>query len=178
MGVSKPIARLIAATSQGVWGALALLEPPLDATVKEAPGEAEYGKLRAAAFELFVRPKTAAALGPLRRARIERDRGRFLTTVSLASYYYRDVLRRKLIGQDAELANADLERDIDADARALPVSDVTERIRILDEIATAVQSNDRGLCGRGGAGADGARSGRCARPARGGGPCMSTSPIR
>jgi hypothetical protein len=51
------------------------------------------------------------------------------------------VLRRKLIGQDAELANADLERDIDADARALPVSDVTERIRILDEIGTAVQSN-------------------------------------
>jgi DNA polymerase-3 subunit delta' len=141
-GVSKSIARLIAATSQGSLGrALALLQPPLDATVKEAPGEAEYGKLRAAAFELFVRPKTAAVLGPLRRARIERDRGRFLTTVSLASYYYRDVLRRKLIGQDAELANADLERDIDADARALAVSDVTERIRILDEIGTAVQSN-------------------------------------
>jgi DNA polymerase-3 subunit delta' len=141
-GVSKPIARLIAATSQGSLGrALALLQPPLDTAVKEAPGEAEYGKLRAVAFELFVRPKTAAVLGPLRRARIERDRGRFLTAVSLATYYYRDVLRRKLIGPDVELANADLERDIDADARALAVSDVTERIRILDEIGTAVQSN-------------------------------------
>ena len=141
-GVGKPAARLIAATSQGSLGrALTLLEPALDTTVKEAPGEAEFTKLRAAAFELFVRPKTAAVLGPLRRARIERDRGRFLTAVSLASYYYRDVLRRKLLGQDADLANADLERDIDADARALAVSDVTERIRILDEIGTAVQSN-------------------------------------
>ena len=141
-GVSKPVARLIAATSQGSLGrALALLEPPLDTAVKEGPGEAEFAKLRAAAVELFVRPKTAAVLGPLRRARIERDRGRFLTAASLASYYYRDVLRRKLLGSSAELANADLERDIDADARALPVSAITERIRILDEIATAVQSN-------------------------------------
>jgi DNA polymerase-3 subunit delta' len=141
-GVSKPVARLIAATSQGSLGrALALLETPLDTAVKEGPGEAEFARLRAAAVELFVRPKTAAVLGPLRRARIERDRGRFLTAVSLASYYYRDVLRRKLLGSSAELANADLERDIDADARALPVSAITGRIRILDEIATAVQSN-------------------------------------
>jgi DNA polymerase III subunit delta' len=141
-GVSKPVARLIAATSQGSLGrALALLEAPLDSAVKEAPGEAEFTKLRAAATELFVRPKSAAVLGPLRRARIERDRGRFLTVVSLAAYYYRDVLRRKVIGKDAPLAHADLEKDVDADARALHVSDVTARIRILDEIASAVQSN-------------------------------------
>jgi len=141
-GVSKPVARLIAATSQGSLGrALALLETPLDTAVKEAPGEAEFAKLRAAAVELFVRPKTAAVLGPLRRARIERDRTRFMTAVSLASYYYRDVLRRKVLGAGAELANADLERDVDADARALAVSAITERIKILDEIATAVQSN-------------------------------------
>ena len=141
-GVSKPVARLIAATSQGSLGrALALLETPLDTAVKEAPGEAEFAKLRASAVELFVRPKTAAVLGPLRRARIERDRTRFMTAVSLASYYYRDVLRRKVLGASAELANADLERDVDADARALAVSAITERIKILDEIATAVQSN-------------------------------------
>lgn len=141
-GVSKPAARLIAATSQGSLGrALALLETPLDTAVKEAPGEAEFAKLRAAAVELFVRPKTAAVLGPLRRARIERDRTRFMTAVSLASYYYRDVLRRKVLGAGAELANADLERDVDADARALAVSAITDRIKILDEIATAVQSN-------------------------------------
>lgn len=141
-GVSKPVARLIAATSQGSLGrALAFLETPLDTAVKESPGEAEFAKLRTAAVELFVRPKSAAVLGPLRRARIERDRTRFMTAVSLASYYYRDVLRRKLLGAGAELANADLERDIDADARALAVSAITERIKILDEIATAVQSN-------------------------------------
>jgi DNA polymerase-3 subunit delta' len=141
-GVSKPVARLIAATSQGSLGrALALLETPLDTVVKESPGEAEFAKLRAAAVELFVRPKTAAVLGPLRRARIERDRTRFMTAVSLASYYYRDVLRRKLLGTGAELANTDLERDIDADARSIPVSDITQRIRILDEIGSAVQSN-------------------------------------
>ncbi|HTK70134.1 MAG TPA: hypothetical protein VL857_10045 [Candidatus Eisenbacteria bacterium] len=141
-GVSKPVARLIAATSQGSLGrALALLETPLDTAVKEAPGEAEFAKLRAAAVELFVRPKTAAVLGPLRRARIERDRTRFMTAVSLASYYYRDVLRRKVLGAGAELANADLERDVESDARALAVSAITERIKILDEIATAVQSN-------------------------------------
>src|SRR5262245_14371846 len=141
-GVSKPVARLIAATSQGSLGrALALLETPLDTAVKEAPGEAEFGKLRAAAVELFVRPKTAAVLGPLRRARIERDRTRFMTAVSLGSYYYRDVLRRKLLGAGAELANADLEGDIDADARALAVPAITERIRILDDVAAAVQSD-------------------------------------
>ena len=141
-GVSKPVARLIAATSQGSLGrALALLETPLDTAVKEAPGEAEFARLRDAAIELFVRPKTPAVLGPLRRARIERDRTRFMAATSLASYYYRDVLRRKLLGAGAEIANADLERDVDADARALAVSDLTERIRILDEIGTAVQSN-------------------------------------
>ena len=141
-GVSKTAAGLIAATSQGSLGrALALVETPLDTATKEAPGEADFVRLRVAALELFVHPKTAAVLGPLRRARIERDRGRFLTAVSLASYYYRDVLRRKLLGKSAELANQDLERDVDADARTLSVADMTGRIRILDEIGTAVQSN-------------------------------------
>ncbi len=92
--VSKPIARLLASTSQGSLGrALSFLETPIDATAKEAPGEAEFTRLKAAAVEIFVRPKTAAILGPLRRARIERDRGRFLSTVSLALYYYRDAIR-------------------------------------------------------------------------------------
>ncbi|HET9252470.1 MAG TPA: hypothetical protein VFP58_10165, partial [Candidatus Eisenbacteria bacterium] len=107
-GVSKQLAPLLAATSQGSLGrALSFLEPPLDAATREAPGESEFTKLRAAAIELFVTPKSNAILGPLRRARMERDRGRFLTAVALAVHYYRDVLRRKVLGDRTPLAHAD-----------------------------------------------------------------------
>ncbi|HEY6221121.1 MAG TPA: hypothetical protein VIX13_01170, partial [Candidatus Eisenbacteria bacterium] len=141
-GVSKPTARLLATTAQGSLGrALALLEAPLDAAGKEAPGEAEFARLRSAALELFVRPKTAAVLGPLRRARIERDRGRFLSAVSLALYYYRDAMRWKVMGDGTPLAHEDLRREIGADARVLSLTALTRRVRILEEIAAAVQSN-------------------------------------
>ena len=140
--VSKPFARLLSTTAQGSLGkALAFLEPPMDATSKETPGEAEFKRLRETAVELFVRPKTAAIVAPLRRARIERDRGRFLSAVSLALYYYRDVIRWKLEGENAPLAHEDLRRDIAAEAKALPVLALTQRVRILEEIAGAVQSN-------------------------------------
>lgn len=141
-GVPKPTARLLATTAQGSLGrALALLESPLDAAGKEAPGELEFARLRAAAIEIFVRPKTAAVLGPLRRARIERDRGRFLSTVSLALFYYRDAIRWKVQGEGAVLAHEDLRREIQADAGALSLPALTRRVRILEEIAAAVQSN-------------------------------------
>ncbi len=141
-GVPKPTARLLATTAQGSLGrALALLESPLDAAGKEAPGESEFARLRAAAIEIFVRPKTAAVLGPLRRARIERDRGRFLSTVSLALFYYRDAMRWKVMGEGSPLAHEDLRREIGADAGRLSLPVLTRRVRILEEIAAAVQSN-------------------------------------
>jgi hypothetical protein len=140
--VSKPVARLLGTTAQGSLGrALSLIEAPLDATAKEVPGESEFARLRSAALDLFVRPKTAAVLGPLRRARIERDRGRFLSVVSLALYYYRDAIRWKLMGDGAPLAHEDLRREIAADASGLPLLALTRRVRILEEIAEAVHSN-------------------------------------
>ena len=143
--VPKATARLLATTAQGSLGrALALVEPPLDAAGKEAlsaPGESEFARLRAAAIEIFVRPKTAAVLGPLRRARIERDRGRFVSAVSLALYYYRDAMRWKVLGEGAPLAHEDLRREIGADAKVLSLPALTRRVRILEEIAAAVQSN-------------------------------------
>ena len=141
-GVSRPVARLVAATAQGSLGrALEPFEPPLDGTGREVLDEAEFTRLRAAAIELFVRPRGAAILGPLRRGRLDRDRTRFLALVSLALHYYRDVIRLRLFGPSAELAHADLARDIAADAKALPLEAVTRRVRILEEIAAAVQSN-------------------------------------
>lgn len=141
-GVSKPVARLLGGTAQGSLGrALAFLEMPLDATVKDAPSESEFSRQRAAAFDLFVRPKSAAILGPLRRARIDRDRTRFGSVVSLALHYYRDTVRMKLMGEETSLAHEDLKREIAADARALSLPALTRRIRILEEIAAAVQSN-------------------------------------
>jgi len=141
-GVSKPIARLLGATVQGSLGrALALLTPPLDAPAKEALGEAEFARLRACAIDLFVRPQTAAILGPLRRARLERDRGRFLAALRLALDYYRDTLRWKVMGDGTPIAHEDLEREIQADARSLPLAALTGRVRILEEIAAAVHSN-------------------------------------
>lgn len=141
-GVSKPVASLLAATSQGSLGrALSFLEAPLDATTREAPGESEFTKIRAAALELFVRPKSHAVLGPLRRARLERDRGRFLTAVALAVTYYRDVLRRKVLGDKTPLAHGDMEREIAADARELSLDAIATRVRVLEEIAASVRSN-------------------------------------
>jgi DNA polymerase-3 subunit delta' len=141
-GVSKPAARVLAATAQGSLGrALAFLDAPLDAATKEAPGEAEFVKIRAAAIELFVRPKSDSVLGPLRRARLERDRGRFQSAVSLALYYYRDAIRWKVLGESTPLAHEDLKREIRADADALPLAALTKRVRLLEEIAAAVQSN-------------------------------------
>ena len=141
-GVSKQLAPLLAGTSQGSLGrALSFLEPPMDAAMKEAPGESEFTRLRTAALELFVKPKSNAILGPLRRARIERDRGRFLTAVALAVHYYRDVLRRKVLGDRTPVAHADLEREIAADARDLTLDSLARRVRVLEEIATSVRSN-------------------------------------
>ncbi|MGH7682134.1 MAG: hypothetical protein ACRENN_09120, partial [Candidatus Eiseniibacteriota bacterium] len=140
--VSKATARVLASTAQGSLGkALSFLVAPIDATGKETVGESEFARLRTAALEIFVRPKTAAVLGPLRRARIERDRGRFLATLSLALYYYRDAIRWKIEGDNAPLAHEDLRREIAADAKALPIEALTARVRILEEIASAVQSN-------------------------------------
>lgn len=141
-GVSPAIARLAAATAQGSLGrATAPFVTPLDGTAKGAPDEAEFARLRSAALDLFVRPGSAAVLGPLRSARLERDRGRFLAVVSLAIHYYRDALRFKLAGEATELAHRDLAREIAADARALPLRTLTGRVRVLEEIAAAVQSN-------------------------------------
>jgi len=77
----------------------------------------------------------------VRRARIERDRGRFLSAISLALYYYRDAMRWKVLGEGALLAHEDLRREIGADARGLSLPALTRRVRILEEIAAAVQSN-------------------------------------
>jgi DNA polymerase-3 subunit delta' len=141
-GVSNPMARLAAATAQGSLGrALEMFEAPLDGTGREALEESDFARLRATAIELFVRPKAAAILGPLRRGRLDRDRTRFLALISLALHYYRDVIRTQLQGPAAELTHADLAREIAADARALPLRAVTGRVRILEEIAAAVASN-------------------------------------
>jgi DNA polymerase-3 subunit delta' len=141
-GVSKPAARLVAATSQGSLGkAFEPFEAPLDGTGREALEEADFTRLRATAIELFVRPRSAAILGPLRRGRLDRDRARFLALVSLALHYYRDVIRCRLFGPEAELAHADLAREIAADAKTLPLRAAARRVRILEEIAAAVQSN-------------------------------------
>jgi DNA polymerase-3 subunit delta' len=141
-GVSRPTARLAAAASQGSLGrAVAPFAAPLDGAGGVIPEESEFARLRAAAIEIFVRPKSAAVLGPLRHARLERDRARFLSVVSLAIHYYRDVMRMKLAGEGAPLANVDLTRDITVDARALPLTSLTGRIRALEEIASAVHSN-------------------------------------
>ena len=140
--ISKAGAKLIAGTAQGSLGrALALVEAPLDATTKETPGEAEFTRLRAAALELFVKPKGPGILRPLRQARLERDRARFLAAVGLAIHYYRDVLRRRLLGERAAIAHEDLARDIGEDARRLGVADLTKRVKILEEIAESVRSN-------------------------------------
>ncbi len=141
-GVSRATARLVAATAQGSLGrALEAFEPPLDGTGRETLEESDFTRLRAAAIELFVRPRSPAILGPLRRGRLDRDRARFLALVSLALHYYRDVIRLQLLGPGAELAHADLAREIAADARALPLAAATRRVRILEEIAAAVSAN-------------------------------------
>ena len=141
-GVSRAVARLAAATAQGsLTRALIPFVACVDAPSNVAPDPSEFAKLRDAAVELFVRPKTSAVLGPLRRARLERDRGRFLAAVAFATHYYRDVIRAKVGGDDAPPANHDLKREITTDARALPLETLGERVRILEEIAAAVQSN-------------------------------------
>jgi DNA polymerase-3 subunit delta' len=141
-GVSRATARLAADTAQGSLArALAPFVTPMDAAGKEAPDAAEFGRLRDAAIELFVRPKASAVLGPLRRARLERDRGRFLAAVGLATHYYRDVIRAQVSGEGFAPANQDLKREIASDARAIPLEALSERVRILEEIAAAVQSN-------------------------------------
>ena len=140
--ISKGGAKLLAGAAQGSLGrALALFDSPLDATTKEAPGEGEFARLRSAALELFVKPKGPGVLRPLRQARLERDRARFLSTVGLAIHYYRDVLRRRLLGDRAALVHEDLAREVADDARRLSTSDLTRRVRILEEIAESVRSN-------------------------------------
>ncbi|HEY7727786.1 MAG TPA: hypothetical protein VID50_04980 [Candidatus Eisenbacteria bacterium] len=140
--LTKETARLVAATAQGSLGkALEAFEPPLDGTGREPFEEGEFLRLRTAAIELFVRPRSAAVLGPLRRGRLDRDRARFLYIVSLALHYYRDTIRYRLFGSGAPLTHADLALEIAADARALPIRAAAERVRTLEEIAAAVQSN-------------------------------------
>ena len=141
-GVSKPVARLAAATADGSLGrALQHFETPLDAAGKGSFDEGELSKLRATALDLFVDAKEAAILGPLRKGRMDRDRPRFLAAVSLALHYYRDLLRFSLLGEKTELMNEDLRRRIASDARRLPVESLTRRVRLLEEIAASVQSN-------------------------------------
>lgn len=141
-GLSKKTAALAAATAQGSLArALQPFEPPLDGAGKETLTEEDFTRLRATAIELFVRPRSTAVLGPLRRARLDRDRTRFLSLVSLALHYYRDVIHYQLFGAEARLAHADLARDVAADAKALPLRAAAERVRILEEIAAAIQSN-------------------------------------
>lgn len=141
-GISKPVARLAGATALGSLGrALQHFEPPLDGQGKEPLDEGELSRLRGVALELFVHPKSWAILGPLRKGRLDRDRSRFLAAVSLALHYYRDLLRCRYLGDRAGLAHEDLRREVEADARALPIESVTGRARVLEEIAAAVQSN-------------------------------------
>ncbi|TMQ56980.1 MAG: hypothetical protein E6K76_11740 [Candidatus Eisenbacteria bacterium] len=141
-GISKPVARLAAATAEGSLGrALQHFEPPLDGTGKAVLDEGEFSRLRALALDLFVHPREPAILGPLRRGRLDRDRPRFLAAVSLALHYYRDVLRCQIMGERADLENEDLRRQVVADARAIAAGSLTQRVRVLEEIAEAVQSN-------------------------------------
>jgi hypothetical protein len=141
-GISPKTARLAAATAQGsLTRAVAPFLAPMDAAGKEPPDESDFARLRDAAVELFVRPRTSAVLGPLRKARLDRDRGRFLTAVALATHYYRDVIRSQVEGPDVQPAHLDLKREIAADASALPLEALASRVRILEEIAAAVQSN-------------------------------------
>jgi DNA polymerase III delta' subunit len=141
-GVSKPVARLAAAASDGSLGrALMHFESPLDGAGKGPVDDGEFSRLRAAALDLFVNPKEAAVLGPLRKGRLDRDRPRFLAAVSLALHYYRDVLRIRVLGEKTALTNEDLRTRISTDARALSVESLTRRVRVLEEIAESVQSN-------------------------------------
>ncbi len=143
-GVSKPVARLAAATADGSLGwALQHFEAPLDSPGggKSAVDLTELGRLRAVALDLFVDMKENAVLGPLRKGRMDRDRPRFLAAVSLALHYYRDLLRYHLLGDRAELANEDLRKRVADDARRIPVASVTRRVRLLEEIAESVQTN-------------------------------------
>ncbi|HZE20388.1 MAG TPA: hypothetical protein VE402_09735 [Candidatus Angelobacter sp.] len=141
-GVAKPLARLAGATADGSLGkALQHFEAPLDAMGKAAVDGGEFSKLRATALDLFVTPREAGVVGPLRKGRIERDRPRFLAAVSLALHYYRDLLRYRILGETAELQNEDLRARIGADAKVLSVESLTRRVRLLEEIAAAVQTN-------------------------------------
>src|SRR2546427_7260725 len=141
-GVAEPVARLAAATAGGSPGkALQHFETPVDVPGKGPLDPAEFSRLRTAALDLLVDPKEAAVLGPLRKGRLDRDRSRFLAAVSLALHYYRDVLRFVLMGEKTELVNEDLRRRISVDARALTVDSLTRRVRDLEEIAEAVQTN-------------------------------------
>jgi len=141
-GVAEPVARLAAATADGSLGkALQHFETPMDVPGKGPLDPAEFSRLRTAALDLLVDPKEAAVLGPLRKGRLDRDRSRFLAAVSLALHYYRDVLRFVLMGEKTELVNEDLRRRISVDARALTVDSLTRRVRDLEEIAEAVQTN-------------------------------------
>jgi hypothetical protein len=149
-GVAKSVARIAGAASDGSLGrALQHFESPLDAAGKGplAPAgkgpvdDGEFSRLRAAALDLFVNPKEAAILGPLRKGRMDRDRPRFLAAVSLALHYYRDVLRVRILGEKTDLTNEDLRARISTDARALSVESLARRVRVLEEIAESVQSN-------------------------------------
>ena len=141
-GVSRTVARLVAGTAQGSLGAaLERFESPIDGAGKDVTDEADVARLRAAALDLFVRPKSMAVLAPLRRGRLDRDRTRFLSVVAMALHYYRDVIRVALLGDSAALAHEDLKREVAADARVIPLRTVAHRVRLLEEIASAVQSN-------------------------------------
>jgi len=116
-GISKPVARLAAATADGSLGrALQHFEPPLDGAGKATLDEGEFSRLRALALDLFVHPRETAARN-------------------------RDVLRHQILGERAQLANEDLRRQVAADARAIPAESLTQRVRVLEEIAESAQSN-------------------------------------
>ena len=141
-GIKGAVAKVAAAASDGSLGkALQHFETPMDAAGKGSLDEGEFSKLRAAALDLFVDVSDPAVLGPLRKGRMERDRPRFLAAVSLALYYYSDVLRYQILGERADLVHDDLRRRILADANAASVESLTRRVRVLEEIAAAVQSN-------------------------------------
>lgn len=140
-GISPAAARLAAGTAQGSFArAAAAFVPPMDGATKERPDENEFVRLMSVAVELFVHPKSSAVLGPLRRARLERDRARFLAAVALATHYYRDVIRSQVAGF-APQANPGMRREIEADAKTLPLPALLSRVRILEDVAAAVQSN-------------------------------------
>jgi len=50
-------------------------------------------------------------------------------------------LRYRILGERAQLANEDLRRQVVADARAIPAESLNQRVRVLEEIAEAAQSN-------------------------------------